>query len=37
LDQVNILLPTSLAGAGTVNVVLGVDGQAANVVTVTIK
>jgi uncharacterized protein (TIGR03437 family) len=31
-DQVNILLPLSLQGAGTVNVVLTVDGQTANAV-----
>lgn len=31
-DQVNILLPSSLQGAGTVNVVLTVDGQTANAV-----
>jgi uncharacterized protein (TIGR03437 family) len=30
LDQVNILLPKSLRGAGTVTVVLTVDGQPAN-------
>ena len=34
LDQVNAELPRSLAGAGDVNVALGVDGKAANMVTV---
>jgi uncharacterized protein (TIGR03437 family) len=29
-DQVNIQLPPSLAGMGTVNVILTVDGQASN-------
>jgi len=37
LDQVNVLLPKSLRGAGTVNVVLTVDGQAANTVTLNFK
>jgi uncharacterized protein (TIGR03437 family) len=37
LDQVNIILPQSLRGAGSVPVVLTVDGQAANTVTVSIK
>lgn len=37
LDQVNVVVPTSLAGAGEVPVVLTVDGQTANVVTVNIK
>ena len=37
LDQVNVDLPKSLRGAGTVNVVLTVDGQAANTVTLTFK
>lgn len=34
LDQVNVLLPHSLAGSGTVNVVLTAAGVAANTVTV---
>jgi uncharacterized protein (TIGR03437 family) len=37
LDQVNILLPRSLAGRGDVDLVLTVDGQPANVVRVNIK
>jgi uncharacterized protein (TIGR03437 family) len=37
LDQVNILIPSSLKGAGTVPVVVSVDGQAANTVTITIN
>jgi large repetitive protein len=38
LDQINLgPLPSSLAGAGTVNIVITVDGQAANTVTVTIQ
>lgn len=37
LDQINIRLPQSLAGRGTVNIALTVDGQAANSVTVSIK
>jgi uncharacterized protein (TIGR03437 family) len=37
LDQVNVMVPTSLAGAGEVPVVLTVDGQTANVVTVNVK
>jgi len=37
LDQVNILLPRSLAGRGEVDLVLTVDGQPANVVRVNIK
>jgi uncharacterized protein (TIGR03437 family) len=37
LDQANILLPNSLAGRGTVNVVVTIDGQDANTVSVTIK
>jgi beta-glucosidase len=36
LDQVNIALPRTLAGLGTVNINLVVDGQAANTVTVSI-
>ena len=34
LDQVNVVIPSSLAGAGEVTVVLKVDGQTANVDTV---
>jgi len=34
LDQVNVDIPSGLAGAGTVNVVLTANGQAANTVTV---
>jgi len=37
LDQVNLLLPKSLAGRGEVDVTLTIDGQAANSVKVTIK
>lgn len=37
LDQVNLELPASLTGSGTVNIVLTVDGQTANVVTVDIQ
>jgi uncharacterized protein (TIGR03437 family) len=37
LDQVNVYVPRSLAGAGEVPVVLTVDGVTANVVTVDIK
>ncbi|SPE36738.1 exported hypothetical protein [Candidatus Sulfopaludibacter sp. SbA6] len=37
LDQVNILLPQSLRGAGNANVQITVDGQAANVVTIAFK
>ncbi len=33
LDQVNLVLPSSLRGAGTVNLLLSVDGTAANTVT----
>lgn len=33
LDQVNVTLPASLAGQGQVNIVLTVDGQATNTVT----
>jgi uncharacterized protein (TIGR03437 family) len=34
LDQVNVLLPASLANQGQLNIVLTVDGQAANTVTI---
>ena len=37
LDQVNVLLPSSLAGSGTVDVVLNVAGKPANTVSVTIR
>jgi uncharacterized protein (TIGR03437 family) len=38
LDQINLgPLPSSLAGAGQVNIVVTVDGQTANTVTVTIQ
>jgi uncharacterized protein (TIGR03437 family) len=37
LDQVNVYVPRSLAGAGEVPVILAVDGVTANVVTVNIK
>lgn len=37
LDQVNLLLPRSLAGRGNVDVVLRVDGQTANTVTISVK
>jgi uncharacterized protein (TIGR03437 family) len=36
LDQVNVIVPRSLAGAGEIPVVLTVDGQTANVVTINI-
>src|ERR1022692_1870230 len=37
LDQVNVLLPRSLVGSGTMNVVLTAGGQSANTVTVDIQ
>ena len=37
LDQVNVLLPKSLAGAGIVNIVLTAAGAASNTVTITIQ
>jgi uncharacterized protein (TIGR03437 family) len=37
LDQVNVTLPAGLSGSGTVNVVLTVDGQVSNVVTIAIQ
>jgi uncharacterized protein (TIGR03437 family) len=37
LDQVNVLLPRSLTGRGGVDIMLKVDGRAANTVTVSIK
>jgi uncharacterized protein (TIGR03437 family) len=36
LDQINVFLPLTLRGAGEVNVVLTVDGQTANVVTINV-
>lgn len=36
-DQINIQIPRSLAGAGTVNVTLDVDGQVTNVVKIQIQ
>jgi uncharacterized protein (TIGR03437 family) len=37
LDQVNVLLSLNLRGSGESNVVLKVDGQTANIVTVNLK
>ena len=37
LDQVNVAVPTGMAGAGTVDVVVTVDGQASNTVTLTFR
>jgi uncharacterized protein (TIGR03437 family) len=37
LDQVNLVVPRSLIGAGEVPVVLTVDGQTANVVTISLR
>ncbi len=37
LDQVNVLLPLALRGAGESNVVLTVDGQVSNIVTVQVR
>ncbi len=37
LDQVNIRLPQTLAGRGTVNIAITVDGQSANSVDISIK
>ena len=37
LDQVNVLLPASLAGSGTVNITVSVAGMPSNVVTATFK
>jgi uncharacterized protein (TIGR03437 family) len=37
LDQVNLQLPSSLAGAGPVDIVLAADGQTSNTVSVTIQ
>ena len=35
LDQVNVMLPSSLAGTGTVNITVSVAGNVSNVVTAT--
>jgi hypothetical protein len=37
LDQINVKLPSSLAGAGQVNVTLAVDGQTSNTATLTFQ
>jgi uncharacterized protein (TIGR03437 family) len=37
LDQFNVAIPRSMAGRGSVDVVLSVDGKAANTVTINIK
>lgn len=37
LDQVNLLLPRSLAGRGEVDVALSIDGQTANLVKVSFR
>lgn len=37
LDQVNVLLPPSLAGSGTVNITVSISGIASNVVTATFQ
>jgi uncharacterized protein (TIGR03437 family) len=37
LDQVNLVIPRSLAGAGEVSIILTMDGQTANAVTVNVK
>jgi uncharacterized protein (TIGR03437 family) len=37
IDQINIALPRSLAGAGLVSIIVSADGQAANPVTVAIQ
>jgi uncharacterized protein (TIGR03437 family) len=37
LDQVNVGLPLTLRGSGEVNVVLTVDGQTSNAVTINIQ
>jgi uncharacterized protein (TIGR03437 family) len=37
LDQVNVLLPASLAGTGTVNITVSLSGTESNVVTATFK
>ena len=37
LDQVNLVVPRSLAGSGEVPIILTIDGQTANVVTINVK
>jgi uncharacterized protein (TIGR03437 family) len=37
LDQVNLEIPASLAGAGSANIIITADGQAANTVTAVIE
>ena len=37
LDQVNVLLPRSLAGSGAVNIVLTASGQTANTVNISVE
>jgi uncharacterized protein (TIGR03437 family) len=37
LDQVNVQIPDSLRGRGTVNITLSVEGQAANTVTIAVQ
>ena len=37
LDQVNVQVPTSLRGRGSVNIVLTVDGKTANTVTINVQ
>jgi uncharacterized protein (TIGR03437 family) len=37
LDQVNVLLPLTLRGSGESNVVLTVDGQTSNTVTINVQ
>jgi uncharacterized protein (TIGR03437 family) len=37
LDQVNVMIPQNLAGAGSVNLVMLVDGRAANTVIIQIN
>jgi len=37
LDQINVALPVGLSGSGEVNVIVNVDGQSANPVTVNIR
>jgi uncharacterized protein (TIGR03437 family) len=37
LDQVNLVIPRSLAGAGEIPVVLTIDGQTANAVSINLK
>ena len=37
LDQVNVVVPPSLAGAGEVPIILRIDGQTANVVMISVK